>query len=33
MDWFDKIKINNEKFELIPGSLLEVTLKYNERSF
>tara|TARA_B100000214_G_C23946612_1_gene618282 strand:- start:491 stop:1360 length:870 start_codon:yes stop_codon:yes gene_type:complete len=27
-----RIKINNEKFELIPGSLLEVTLKYNERT-
>ena len=27
-----RIKIDNEKFELIPGSLLEVTVKYNERS-
>jgi len=26
-----RIKIDNEKFELIPGSLLEVTVKYNER--
>jgi len=26
-----RIKINNDKFELIPGSLLEITLKYNER--
>ena len=26
-----RIKINNEKFELIPGSLLEVTIKFNER--
>ena len=26
-----RIKINNKKFELIPGSLLEVTVKYNER--
>ena len=24
-------QIDNEKFELIPGSLLEVTVKYNER--
>ena len=27
-----RIKINNDKFELIPGSLLEVTIKFNERS-
>ncbi len=27
-----RIKINNEKFELIPGSLLEVTIKFNERN-
>ena len=26
-----RIKINNKKFELIPGSLLEVTVKFNER--
>jgi len=26
-----RIKINNEKFELIPGSLLEVTVNYNQR--
>ena len=26
-----RIKIDNKKFELIPGSLLEVTVKYNER--
>ncbi len=26
-----RIKINNEKFELIPGSLLEVTVNFNER--
>ncbi len=26
-----RIKINNENFELIPGSLLEVTVKYNQR--
>ena len=26
-----RIKINNEKFELIPGSLLEVTIKFNQR--
>ena len=26
-----RIKIDNEKFELIQGSLLEVTVKYNER--
>jgi membrane fusion protein (multidrug efflux system) len=27
-----RIKINNEKFQLIPGSLLEVTIKFNERN-
>ena len=27
-----RIKINNENFELIPGSLLEVSIKFNERS-
>ena len=27
-----RIKIDNEKFELIPGSLLEVTIKFNERN-
>ena len=27
-----RISINNDKFELIPGSLLEVTIKFNERS-
>ena len=26
-----RIRINNDKFELIPGSLLEVTIKFNER--
>ena len=26
-----RIKIDNEKFELIPGSLLEVTIKFNQR--
>ena len=26
-----RIKINNEKFELIPGSLLEVAIKFNNR--
>jgi len=26
-----RVKINNENFELIPGSLLEVTINYNER--
>ena len=26
-----RIKINNDKFELIPGSLLEVSIKFNER--
>jgi len=26
-----RIKINNENFELIPGSLLEVTVNYNKR--
>ncbi len=26
-----RIKINNDKFELIPGSLLEVSIKLNER--
>ena len=26
-----RIKIDNSKFELIPGSLLEVTVKFNER--
>ena len=26
-----RIKINNNKFELIPGSLLEVVIKFNER--
>jgi len=26
-----RVKIDNKKFELIPGSLLEVTVKYNER--
>ena len=27
-----RIKIKNKNFELIPGSLLEVTVKYNERN-
>ena len=27
-----RIKINNEKFELLPGALLEITIKYNERN-
>ena len=27
-----RIKIENKNFELIPGSLLEVTVKYNERN-
>ena len=27
-----RIKISNEKFELIPGALLEITIKYNERN-
>ncbi len=27
-----RIKINNENFELIPGSLLEVTVNYNVRN-
>jgi len=27
-----RIEIKNEKFELIPGSLLEVTLKFNQRN-
>jgi len=27
-----RIKINNEGFELIPGSLLEVTVNYNQRN-
>ena len=27
-----RIKINNKNFELIPGSLLEVTIKFNERN-
>jgi len=27
-----RVKINNENYELIPGSLLEVSLNYNERS-
>ena len=27
-----RIKIKNQKFELLPGSLLEVTLNYNERN-
>jgi len=27
-----RVKINNENFELIPGSLLEVTVNYNERN-
>jgi len=27
-----RIKINNENFELIPGSLLEVTVNYNNRN-
>jgi len=27
-----RIKINNNNFELIPGALLEVSIKYNERS-
>ena len=26
-----RIKIDNEKFELIPGSLLEVKIKFNQR--
>ncbi len=26
-----RVKINNDKFELIPGSLLEVSIKFNER--
>ena len=27
-----RIKINNEKFELLPGALLEITIKYNQRN-
>ncbi len=27
-----RVKINNEKYELLPGSLLEITIKYNERN-
>ena len=27
-----RIKINNEKFELLPVALLEITIKYNERN-
>ena len=27
-----RIKINSEKFELLPGALLEITIKYNERN-
>ncbi len=27
-----RVKINNENYELIPGSLLEVTVNYNERN-
>ena len=27
-----RVKINNENFELIPGSLLEVVINYNERN-
>jgi len=27
-----RIKIENESFELVPGSLLEVTVKYNQRN-
>ena len=27
-----RIKIENENFELVPGSLLEVTVKYNQRN-
>jgi membrane fusion protein (multidrug efflux system) len=27
-----RIKINNERFELLPGALLEITIKYNERN-
>ena len=27
-----RIKINNDKFELLPGALLEITIKYNERN-
>ena len=27
-----RIKIKNEKFELIPGSLLEITVKFNQRN-
>ena len=27
-----RIKINNEKFELLPGALLEITIKYNKRN-
>ena len=27
-----RIKINNKNYELIPGSLLEVSVKFNERS-
>ena len=27
-----RIKINNEKYELLPGALLEITIKYNERN-
>jgi hypothetical protein len=27
-----RIKIDNENYELIPGSLLEVSVKFNERS-
>ena len=28
----DRIKINNKNYELMPGSLLEVGVKFNERS-
>ena len=28
-----RVKINNDKFELIPGSLFEVNLNYNEKKF
>ena len=27
-----RVKIENENFELVPGSLLEVTVKYNQRN-
>ena len=27
-----RIKIENDNFELVPGSLLEVTVKYNQRN-